>query len=32
MDNKPKITAMYNLLLNSSILVQREGLTGRFNY
>ena len=30
--NGPKITAIYNLPLNSLILVQREGPTGQLSY
>ena len=32
MRNRPKTTAIYNLPLNSPILIQREGPTGQFNY
>ena len=30
--NKPKITVIYNLLLNSPVLVWREGLIGQPSY
>ena len=32
MHNRLKTTAIYNLPLNSPILVSREGPTGQFNY